>query len=197
MLFRDLVTKGRNYMKFDGSATVPAELLHGLLELASFAPSEGNLQPLKYLVVNESAERGQLIPMLLPEGSFAGWAGAPEKDRPQAFIVMFGDLSLCSDFGTDSGIAAQTILLGAANEGLGGCIIQSVDRERLKAHFGITGQYQPLMAIAIGKPAETLVIDQMSGDDTVVCRTDANGIRHIPKRMVRDSMISGRHLKQP
>lgn len=189
MLFRDLVTKSRNYVKFDGSAAVPEELLLDLLELACYVPSRGNLQPLKYLLVTDCSETGPLISMLFPEGCFAGWSGVPEKDRPRAFIVMFGDLCLGSDFGADSGIAAQTILLGAADAGFGGFIVHSFDREGLSLHFGIPGFYQPLLVIALGKPAETLVIEQMSGDDPITGHTDKNGIRFIPKRMQRDVML--------
>ncbi|NTU96257.1 MAG: nitroreductase family protein [Chlorobiaceae bacterium] len=192
MFFRDLVTKGRNYVTYDGSAAVPEELLLDLLELACYVPSRGNLQPLKYLLVSATAETGALVSMLLPEGSFAGWAGVPEGERPRAFIVMFGDLCLGSEFATDSGIAAQTILLGAADAGYGGCIVTSFDREGLAGHFGIPGFYLPLLVIAIGKPSETVVIEQMSEDDPISCHTDANGIRRIPKRVVRDVLLRAR-----
>jgi nitroreductase len=192
MLFRDLVTKGRNCMKFDGSTDFPEELLHDLLELACYVPSRGNLQPLKYLLVTDPFETGVLLSMLLPEGSFAGWSGVPDRDCPRAFIVIFGDLCLGSDFGMDSGIAAQSILLGATDAGYGGCIIPSFDREGISSHFGIPGIYQPLLVIALGKPAETLVIEQMSEDDTVRNRIDANGIRHIPKRVPGDVLLKSR-----
>lgn len=181
--------KGRNYMKFDGSADFPEELLQDLLELACYVPSRGNLQPLKYLLVKDPSETGVLFSMLLPEGSFAGWSKAPDSERPGAFIVMFGDHCLGSDFSLDSGIAAQSILLGATDAGYGGCIIKSFDREGISSHFGIPGIYQPLLVIALGKPAETLVIEQMSGDDPVTNRIDANGIRHIPKRVPGDILL--------
>ena len=192
MLFRDLVTRGRNYVKFDGSLAVPDELLLSLVELACYVPSRGNLQPLKYLPVTDPTNTDALVSMLLPEGSFAGWSGTPESERPTAFIIMFADLCLGSDFGMDSGIAAQTILLGATDAGFGGSIIPSFDRDGVNNHFGIPSLFLPLLVIALGKPAETVVIEQMSEDDPVGSRTDANGIRRIPKRVPEDVVLKSR-----
>jgi len=60
----------------------------------------------------------------------------------------------------DTGIAAQTILLGAVEVGLGGCMIGSIDRAALKSALHIPESFEILLVIALGKPKEEIVIDE-------------------------------------
>lgn len=189
MLFRDLVTKCRNYLVFDGAAAVPEELLHDLVELACYAPSRDILQPFGYIAVSDPSGAGALVSMLLPDGSFPGWTLVPENSRPVAFIIMLGDLRRGTDFGPDSGVAAQTILLGATDAGYGGCIVASFEATELSRHFRIPHCYVPLLVIALGKPSETVVIDRISSEDPAGILIDANGIRHVPGRMPEDVLL--------
>ena len=68
---------------------------------------------------------------------------------------------LSDNFGVDHGIAAHSILLGATNEGLGGCIIASIKREELSDDLKIPDRYEVLFIIALGKPVEKIVIDEI------------------------------------
>ena len=45
--------------------------------------------------------------------------------------MILGDKSVTEIFGVDHGIAAQSIMLGATEAGLGGCMIGSIKREEL------------------------------------------------------------------
>ena len=102
---------------------------------------------------------------------------------------MLGDQSIATEFGCDSGIAAQTVLLGATASGIGGCIVASLDRQKIRELLKIPDTYSILMVIALGKPVETVVIDQMSGNDSVRYFRDAHGIHHVPKRMLDDVLL--------
>ena len=102
---------------------------------------------------------------------------------------MLGDLSISTEFSCDSGIAAQTLLLGATASGIGGCIVASLDRKKIRELLKIPETYAILMAIALGKPLETVVIDQISGDDSVRYFRDGHGIHHVPKRMLDDLLL--------
>jgi len=53
----------------------------------------------------------------------------------------------------------------------------------------IPDSFSPLMVIAIGKPVETVVIDQMGNSDSVRYFRDANGIHHVPKRALEDILL--------
>ena len=103
---------------------------------------------------------------------------------------MLGDSGITKDFACDSGIAAQTILLGATASGFGGCILGSLDREKTRELLNIPESFSILMAIALGKPAETVVIDQMGDSDSVRYFRDSNGIHHVPKRVVGDVLLN-------
>ena len=45
------------------------------------------------------------------------------------------------------------------------------------------------MVIALGKPIETVVIDQMADNDSVQYFRDAHGIHHVPKRQLDDVLL--------
>ena len=190
MLFRELVTKCRSYRRFDGNVPVPEDVVRELVELACYVPSARNLQSLRYIAVCEPSLLAALYPLLSWAGYLADWSGPAEGERPQACIVMLADSSRGSDVACDSGIAAQTILLGATASGFGGCILGSLDREKTRELLNIPESFSILMAIALGKPAETVVIDQMGDSDSVRYFRDSNGIHHVSKRVVGDVLLN-------
>ncbi|MFA9380237.1 MAG: nitroreductase family protein, partial [Acetanaerobacterium sp.] len=120
---------------------------------------------------------------------------APRPDErhghPAAYICMFVDTGLVpmqSAAYVDAGIAAQTIMLGACEKGLGGCIVSSFDHTRLKHALMVTiGAYEPLLVIALGKPCENIILEE-SGYDTD-CYLDSAAVRHVPKRQLTDIII--------
>ena len=179
----------RSYRRFDGNYPVTEDTVRELVELACYVPSARNLQPLKYIAVCEPATVTALFPCLSWAGYLADWPGPVEGERPPVFIVMLGDSGITKDFACDSGIAAQTILLGATALGLGGCIIGAFQRKKIRELLKIPEKYSPLMVIAIGKPVETVVIDQMGNNDSVRYFRDSNGIHHVPKRVVDDILL--------
>ena len=190
MLFRELVTKCRSYRRFDGTVPVTEDAVRELVELACYVPSARNLQPLRYIAVCKPSLVAALYPCLSWAGYLSDWSGPAEGERPQACIVMLGDSLAGGDFACDSGIAAQTILLGATASGFGGCILGSLDRKKTRELLNIPERFSIVMAIALGKPAETVVIDQMGDDDSVRYFRDASGIHHVPKRVVDDVLLN-------
>ncbi len=189
MRFRELVTKCRSYRRFEAHRPVSEDVVRELVELASYVPSAKNLQPLRYIVVCESAQVAAIRPYLSWAGYLPDWTGPDEHEYPPALLVMLGDLNITSDFACDSGIAAQTILLGATASGLGGCILGAIDRKKIGELLKVPETFSILMVIALGKPAETVVIDQMSDHDSVRYFRDSNGIHHVPKRVVGDLLM--------
>nr|NQU92684.1 nitroreductase family protein [Bacteroidota bacterium] len=89
----------------------------------------------------------------------------------------------------DQGIAAQSILLGAVDKGLGGCIIGSIKRELLREMLNIDPMLEILLVIALGKPKEQVVIEKMNQDDNIKYWRDENGIHHVPKRNLDDLIV--------
>jgi nitroreductase len=168
---------------------VTEDTVRDLIELSCYVPSQKNLQPLKYIPVSEPAMVDALFPALSWAGYLADWPGPSDGERPAAYIVMLGDHSISTDFGCSSGIAAQTILLGAAASGIGGCIVATLDRPAIQQLLAIPDGFSIIMVIALGKPIETVVIDQMSPNDSVRYFRDAHGIHHVPKRTLDEVLM--------
>ncbi len=196
MKFRELVTRSRSIRRFDESAEVSAETLGDLVELACYVPSAANRQPLRYL----SATGGEMLDKIFPCLKWAGyleeWPGPQPGERPSAALVVLCRDEEVAGAACDSGIAAQTILLGAAERSLGGCIVAAIDRERLARSLGIPVGWTVLMVIAIGKPAETVVIDQIEPGGDIRYWRDQHGIHHVPKRRVDEVLVSAAQLRE-
>jgi len=120
------------------------------------------------------------------------WAGPAKGERPAACIVILGDNQVAASVGCDHGIAAQSIMLGAAERGLGGCMIGSIDRSELRQVLGIPDHCEILLILALGKPKETVVLEEVGPDGSVKYYRDADGVHHVPKRSL-DELILREH----
>ena len=117
------------------------------------------------------------------------WSGPAEGERPSAYIVILGDTKLHKSFGCDHGIAAQSIMLGATERGLGGCMIGSIDRPRLRQVLGIPERYEILLVLALGKPAETVVLEDVGPDGDIKYYRDEEDVHHVPKRTLGELIL--------
>jgi nitroreductase len=196
MILRDLVTKSRSFRRFDERFEVAGIALRELVELACFTPSAANRQPLRYLAVSGSDAMDKVFPYLRWAGYLNEWPGPEPGERPSACLVMLCRKEEVSSVACDSGIAAQTIMLGAAEMGLGGCIIGAFDRDRLMTELDISQSWTVLMVIALGKPVETVVIDLIDAGGDIRYWRDQHGIHHVPKRKVDDVLVSAKSLRE-
>lgn len=188
MQLKDIVYRNRSYRRFDESHPVDKGTLESLIDLARLSSSGANKQPLKYLIYNEPAWCARIFPYLAWAGYLKEWHGPVQGERPSAYIIMLGDKSITENFGIDHGIAAQSIMLGAAELGLGGCMIQSIRRDDLSEEINLPDRYEILLVLAIGKPVEKVVIEQISNDDVKYWR-DADKTHHVPKRDLNDIIL--------
>jgi len=196
MKFRELVTRSRSIRRFDEGAEVSAETLRDLVELACYVPSAANRQPLRYLPVTGGEMFDKVFPCLKWAGYLEEWPGPEMGERPPAGLVVLCRNEESSGAACDSGIAAQTILLGAAERGLGGCIVAVIDRERLMRELDLPDGWTVLMVIAIGKPAETVVIDQIEPGESIRYWRDEHSIHHVPKRRVDELLVTAAQLRE-
>ncbi len=188
-MLKDLILKNRSYRRFDQSVPVPMELLREMVDAARLSGSARNMQPLRYMLFNAPDDCARIFPTLAWAGYLKDWPGPAEGERPAAYMVQLGDLELTNDWWCDDGIAAQSILLTAVEQGFGGCIIGSVQREKLRAILDIPERYKIIQVLALGKPAEEVVIDEITEGDIKYWR-DEKGVHHVPKRDL-DELIIG------
>jgi len=188
MDLKKLFHRTRTCRRFDESFHISTEILENMVELARLSASGGNKQPLKYLLFNTPEQCEKIFPFLAWAAYLKDWPGPVKGERPCAYIIVLGDRSLTENFGVDHGIAAQSIMLGATNEDLGGCIIASVKRNELAAAVNIPERFEILLVLAIGKPVENVVIEDVSNDDIKYWR-DNQDTHHVPKRVLKDLII--------
>ncbi|MDY6874361.1 MAG: nitroreductase family protein [Chloroflexota bacterium] len=184
-----LVKKSRSYRRFDGSHTIDKAVLHDLIELARFAPTGSNKQPLKFWLSNTEEMNAAIFPNLAWAGALKDWGGPAEGERPTAYIVILGDTTVRKSFGVDHGIAAQTIMLGAAEKDLGGCMIASFRSKGLREALSIPDCYELLLVLALGKPAETVVTEPVGDAGETTYYRDVEDVHHVPKRDLDDLIL--------
>lgn len=189
MMLRSLVLANRSYRRFQQGVTIDRDTLLQLVDLARLSASSANQQPLKYMLSFEPGRNARIFPLLGWAGYLTDWPGPAEGERPTAYIVVLGDKRIKSSFGCDHGIAAQSILLGATELGLGGCIIGSIRRQQLHDVLAIPSQFEVLVIIALGKPKEEVVIETVGSDGDIKYWRDSEGRHHVPKRALEEIIL--------
>jgi nitroreductase len=188
-MFRDLVLANRSYRRFREGERIETETLRSLVDLARCTASAANLQPLKYMLSNAPERNAAIFATLAWAGYLTDWPGPAEGERPSAYIIILGDRRISENVRWDHGIAAQTILLGAAELGIGGCMIGSVDRDKLRKDLAIDDCFDILLVLALGTPAEEVVLEDVGADGSIKYYRDAADIHHVPKRRLEDIII--------
>jgi nitroreductase len=190
-MLKDLVSKNRSYRRFHEDVPVELATLRELVDLGRLSASGRNLQPLRYLLCVDRDTNAAVFSTLAWAGYLKDWPGPVEGERPSAYIVILADATLSQTYvGVDHGLAVQNILLGAVERGLGGCIIGSVQRDRLRQILAIPDRYEILVVLALGKPKETAVVETVGPDGDIKYWRDADGVHHVPKRPL-DELIIG------
>lgn len=188
MTVKELVFKNRSYRRYYQDVPVSPDTLKELVDLGRLSASAMNLQPLKYILSNEPVKNAVIFAHIGWARYLKDWSPA-EGERPSAYIIMLGDNEISKNVVWDDGIAAQSILLGATEKGLGGCMIATIRKTDLVQALGINSRYEILLVIAIGKPKEQVVIDPLKQDGDVKYWRDSQAVHHVPKRALEDIII--------
>lgn len=158
--------------------SVPRDILLRCVDAARLSPTGRNCQPLRYVIVNDPNLLKQVFSTL-------SWAVdlpdyyPTDEEMPQAYIVLLLDKSGRTPI-HDAGIASMSISMVAYDEGLGSCIMASVDREKLRRILDVPESLAVELVVALGYPAENPVIDAVKDGDTKYWLDD-DGVLHVPK----------------
>ena len=186
-MFTDLVKKSRSKRTFSTEARLTERTLIELCDIARYTPAAMNLQPLKYRLVIDETEVARMT-------EITRWAASltqkmpPEGKEPSAYVVICHDTDLAPQkpiFLIDVGIVAQTIMLAAAERGLGGCILGSAKDEDLKVLLGLSENLAPALVLGLGVPAETVELTEAENGQVRYYR-DEEGIPYGPKRPLEE-----------
>lgn len=190
MTICELIGKNRSYRRFDESARISRAELEDLVGLARLCPSGANLQPLKYALIAAPEKCAALFPHLKWAGALKDWDGPAPGERPAAYIVILHDTRISADPGVDHGIAAQSILLGATEKGYGGCMLGAIDRAAIAELIGLPPELKVLLMLALGKPAETVVIETAEPGGKTTYWRNTDSVHHVPKRPLCELIIN-------
>lgn len=189
--FARTVRACRSYRRFDEGDPIPGTLLAELANLARLTASGANRMPLRFRLVSSANERDMVFSQLKWAGALKDWDGPEEGERPTGYIVIC-DTGHGATTSVDEGIAAQTIMLAAVEAGFGGCMLHAFNKAAVSQALGLEGEgVEPLMVLALGRPAEKVVLEPLSAspDGSTNYWRDAESVHHVPKRSLEDVLI--------
>ena len=189
-MISELVKANRSCRRFYEDHQVELKTLEDLVDLARLSASGGNLQPLKYILACRPEVNADIFSCLAWAGYLKDWPGPDPGERPSGYIVILGDTTISKEFGVDHGIAGQSMLLGAREKGLAGCMIATINRKDLRPMLNIESHLKILLVLAIGKPKEEVVIEAVGPDGSIIYWRDAEAVHHLPKRALSDIIVA-------
>lgn len=188
---KELVCETRSYRTFDPTRPIKYDDMQNLIDSARLCASAANLQPLKYRICSEKEEVENVLALTKWAALIKDVKLPPDDGRPSGFIVVCHDKSVCeitTASSIDVGIAAQTIMLSATERGYGGCMIASFDESKISSLLSLPAELKPVLVIALGTPAETVIISNPKDSDVKYFR-DSAGLHFVPKRLLKDVVI--------
>lgn len=196
-MLKDIVIQNRSYRGYNQDRAITREELAELVDCARLAPSSMNIQPLKYYIAWEKEEVAKIQ-------SLTQWARRlPDVELPHpgmcptAFVIILQDTTIndsLARFQKDCGIVAQTMLLRAAEMGLGGCMIGSFGAGAVREAVSLPAHLAPLLVVAIGEPAETVVLREINPGENTDYYRDAQDVHYVPKRRLEDILFDKENI---
>ena len=192
-MFESLARKCRSYRRYDESFQLSAADMKSLISITRYAGCAGNKQIVRYMTLCNPNHTDAIFPCLSWAGYLNDWDAPEAGERPSGYVLVLIPEGAHRYAVFDAALAVQTILLYAVEWGLGGCIIGSVDRKRLSDVFLIPKPYLVEVVVAIGKPRETIVLENANSGNLCYWR-DSSDIHHVPKLSI-DTLIIPTRLR--
>ncbi len=189
-MLNEIIKKNRSFRRFKEREKIDFNLLKSFIENARYCPTARNQQVLMFKPENDPKVNEKIFPQLKWAGYLKDWDRPVKGERPSAYIIIGinkNRLIKKDDewANSDLGIAAQTIMLQAAEKNLGGCIIAAFNNAKIKKILQIPDFIEPKLILALGKPAETVKIVESNNEDDIKYYRK-NNIHFVPKRKLKD-----------
>jgi len=187
----ELILKNRSYRKFDQSAEIPSDLMKKWINNVRLVSSAYNSQPLRYIVCLNESMNEKIFGLLKWAAKSKDWSGPEIGEHPSCYIVLLADnkISISSEaLMCCVGIACQTLLLQMVEDSYGGCMIGNFDRNKLIELLNVKNDYTPLLVLAIGKPAENIILEDIGLDQSTSYYNKFDG-HHVPKLKLEDVIV--------
>ncbi len=190
-MLKDIVKKSRSYRIFDESYKLEKQDLVDLIELARFSPCGKNGQYLRFIPICEEEVLKEIYPYLAWAAYLKDWGGPVEGDRPTGIILVVSKEGSLTDpiLACDMGIASQSIMLGAVEKDLGGCMIRALNRKKIAEVLNLSDDYIIHIALAIGKPAQDVIVEDIHEGENIKYWMDEDKTHHVPKIILHDLIL--------
>jgi nitroreductase len=146
---------GRKSIRKFEKRSVDDKLIGVLLYMATQAPSAGNVQDWRFVVVKDDEQKKKLYKAALEQDCIL--------NAPVVIAVCSDTKSIGLKYGKrgetlysiqDTAAAIENILLSAYALGLGACWVGAFDEESVKTALGLPEHVRPYALIPVGYPAE-------------------------------------------
>lgn len=191
-MIKELVQKNRSYRRYDENFKLTKDDLLQLIDIARLGASGANKQPLRYFLSYNFETNEKVFANISWAGYLPDFKHPKKGQQPTAYIVIVKNVNAGGTPEFDAGIACQNILLAATEKGLGGCIFASVNAKKLHKLLKLPSNYEIMLAIAIGKPIENVIIEDIKeGEDIRYWRDDKQN--HFVPKIVSADLVIGLH----
>ena len=150
------VLTGRFSCRSFSAAPISRERIVDLLEAARWAPSAGNCQPWRFVVVTDAGHRRALAAAAFGQGFVAV--------APATIVVCAVPAECARTYGArgrdlyclqDTAAATENLLLAATAAGLGACWVGAFDEAAVQRALELEPGWRPVAIVPLGEPAET------------------------------------------
>ena len=188
----DLIERTRTIRRFEQDKRIDQTVLEELVNLARLGGSARNCQPWQYAIFTEPADCQKILPYLGWAGYLSDWKGPEPGEQPSAYVLCVLNRNWLKgsdkEAQFDLGIATQNLLLGSMEKGIGGCRIGAFS-PKLSDIFKLSEHQELSLVVALGYPAEQVVIEACKDGDIKYWRDEGN-LHHVPKRELSDIVVT-------
>lgn len=189
---QEIIARTRTFRRFVEKEAINTATLHELIDLARLGGSARNGQPWQYMIANSPKICERIFPYLGWAKYLTDWNGPIEGERPSAYILCLLNKNRLkgpeSEAQFDLGVASQNLLLGAMEKRIGGCRIGAFNAQ-LASLFKLPDHLRLSLVIALGKPRETVIVEECIDEDDVRYWRDEQGVHHVPKRSLKSCLV--------
>lgn len=180
-----LLTRNRSHRAYDPKFEVREDQLLKIIAVNTKIPSARNQQALRFRPVLK-AEAEKVLPHIRLGGALPELHLPQAGEEPNSFIIICSTIEENRYVDIDLGIAAQSMLLQAAEIGLNGICIGAFDREAIRHNFNL--EYEPILILAIGRGLDKIQLIEISPEQDHNYYREA-GTHYVPKLKMEHIII--------
>lgn len=154
MEFSEVVARRRSVRHFNTKQPVSEEDVRAVLEAGMRAPTAGNIQPWRFVVVRSLEARERLTAALGQRWATAAPVVIVVCLDPRPCAARYSDRGEYLYGIQDTAAAAENILLAAVDRGLASCWIGAFDDAAVREAIGVPAPVTPLAILPLGYSAE-------------------------------------------